>query len=87
MSDLTLACWFDMGDATCMLPDDHDGPHEPTPNNEIWVSLPPNETRRLRPDVTPVAHPTIGVVPALLLGVLSVPWWIGMWQIVQWILQ
>lgn len=43
-------CWFDFwadiedGDTslpghTCMLPDGHDGPHEPTPDKEILISF------------------------------------------------
>ena len=37
---LDLDCWFDFGDGhTCMLPDEHDGPHEPTADSEIIIRL------------------------------------------------
>ncbi len=87
MSDLELGCWFDMGDATCQLPDDHDGAHEPTPDSEIFVELveTTNEPALLRPDVTPVTPPPIRLAPALLSVVLSIPWFIGLWQIVRWV--
>ncbi|KKN15589.1 hypothetical protein LCGC14_0984390 [marine sediment metagenome] len=88
MSDMEIACWFDMGRSTCLLPDDHDGPHEPTPDSEIFVELvdkPTTEPVLLRPDVTPVVSPTIRL-PGILVGVvLSIPWWIGLWHIVRWI--
>jgi hypothetical protein len=40
-------CWFDfesseylqMPGHTCMLPDGHDGPHEPTPDAEIMIGF------------------------------------------------
>lgn len=34
-------CWFgfDDGEHTCLLLDGHDGPHEPTPDDEIVVSV------------------------------------------------
>ncbi len=35
-----LRCWFDFQDShTCMLPNDHDGPHEPTPDKDIIIRL------------------------------------------------
>ena len=35
-----LHCWFDFGDSrTCVLLDEHDGPHEPTPDNDILITL------------------------------------------------
>ncbi len=36
-------CWFDFKDdtATCMMPKSHDGPHQPTSDNNILVSLAP----------------------------------------------
>ena len=39
----------------------------------------------LRPNVTPVNPPPIGVGPLILVAVASIPWWIGVWQIVRWI--
>ena len=87
MGDLGLGCWFDMGDATCQLPDDHDGPHEPTPDSEIFVELveTTNEPAPLRPNVTPVVSPPIRVRGVLLGVVLTIPWWIGVWHILKWI--
>ena len=39
---MTLHCWFDFEDGhTCMLIDEHDGPHEPTPDSDILISLAP----------------------------------------------
>ena len=39
-------CWFDfhtmLPGHTCMLPDGHDGPHEPTSDSDILISLVPN---------------------------------------------
>lgn len=33
-------CWYDFENGhTCMLPDEHDGPHEPTPDSDILISL------------------------------------------------
>jgi hypothetical protein len=84
MSDLELGCWFDMGDAVCLLPDEHDGPHQPTPDSEIMVSL---VSKRLRPDVTPVTQPPIGLRGVVLSVTLSIPWWIGAYQIIRWILR
>ncbi len=38
MSD--LYCWFDFKDGhTCMLPKGHDGPHEPTSDDDIMIRL------------------------------------------------
>ncbi len=67
-----------------MLPFDHDGPHVPTPHDEIWIEV-VTEQRPLRPNVTPINQPAIGVLPIVTLCVLSVPWWVGVWQIVRWI--
>lgn len=39
----------------------------------------------LRPNVTPVNQPAIRLLPLLFAVLLSVPWWIGAWQIVRWI--
>ncbi len=40
MNVTPLHCWFDFEDGnTCMLVDEHDGEHEPTPDNEIVVSF------------------------------------------------
>jgi hypothetical protein len=37
-----LNCWFDFEDGhTCMLPDEHEGPHEPTPDSDIIIRLTP----------------------------------------------
>lgn len=48
---LTLHCWFDFDDGewldddtktpshTCMLEADHDGPHEPTPDDKIVIGF------------------------------------------------
>lgn len=36
------SCWFinfEDADHTCMLPDGHDGPHRPTSDDDILVSL------------------------------------------------
>ena len=42
MSD--LHCWFDSEDGhTCMLSDGHDGPHEPTSDSDIIISIDPLE--------------------------------------------
>lgn len=36
----TLDCWFDFEDGhTCIAPAGHDGPHEPTPDDEIVIQL------------------------------------------------
>jgi hypothetical protein len=86
MSDLELGCWYDFGEATCQLPDDHDGPHEPTPDNEVWVTL-TDEQRPLRPNVTPVVQPVMRLRGVVLAVALSIPWWVGAYQIVRWILQ
>ncbi len=33
-------CWTNIGsNATCMMPADHDGPHEPTPDEDIIIRL------------------------------------------------
>ena len=87
MSDLGLGCWFDMGDAVCLLPDDHDGAHEPTPDDEIFVELveTTNEPAPLRPNVTPVVSRAFRPRAMLLSVVLPIPWLIGVWHIVQWI--
>lgn len=37
-AELWIASW-DAGDATCMLPADHLGPHEWTPDDEIRVEF------------------------------------------------
>ncbi len=56
-----------------------------------WADNPPIETESvwqphpLRPDVTPVTPPPIRLAPALLSVVLSIPWFIGLWQILRWI--
>ena len=35
-----LHCWFNFRDGhTCMLADEHDGPHEPTADSEILIGL------------------------------------------------
>lgn len=35
-----LHCWFDFEDGhTCMLPNSHDGSHQPTPDEEIIISI------------------------------------------------
>ncbi|KKK69014.1 hypothetical protein LCGC14_2938290 [marine sediment metagenome] len=89
MSYLELGCWFDMGDATCLLPDEHDGAHEPTPDNEIFIELVDKPTTdnpvSLRPDVTPVTPRAFQPRTMLLSVVLPIPWLIGVWHIVQWI--
>lgn len=37
---MALHCWFDFEDGhTCMLEDGHDGPHEPTADDEIVVTF------------------------------------------------
>jgi hypothetical protein len=45
---MRVKCWFDFDDAewetgtpghTCMLPDGHEGPHEPTPDDQIIISF------------------------------------------------
>lgn len=86
MSGLELGCWFDFGKATCQLPDEHDGPHEPTPDSEVWVSL-TDEQRPLRPNVTPVVQSPIRPGSVLLSVVLSIPWCVGAWQILRWIIR
>lgn len=42
---------------------------------------------RLRPNVTPVNRPAMRLGSTLLLIVLSIPWFVGVWQIVRWILR
>lgn len=35
-----MSCWFDFEDGhTCVLPRGHPGPHEPTPDVEIIISV------------------------------------------------
>lgn len=41
----------------------------------------------LRPNVTPHNEPIIRVGPLLTAAVLSIPWWLGVWHIVLWIIQ
>ena len=37
-------CWFEpKGGYTCMLPEGHDGPHKPTSDDDILISLAPSE--------------------------------------------
>ena len=45
-------CWFDFGDHTCMLADGHDGPHEPTSDDDILISLDPADPLVLALGVT-----------------------------------
>ncbi len=45
-------CWFDFGNHTCMLADKHDGPHEPTSDNDILISLDPADPLKLKVKVT-----------------------------------
>ena len=34
-TQMVLHCWHDFGAATCMLPDGHDGDHEPTLDDDV----------------------------------------------------
>ena len=41
-------CWFEPKDGyTCMLAAKHDGPHEPTSDNDILISLAPPEASHI----------------------------------------
>ncbi len=42
-------CWYEPKDGyTCMLPEDHDGSHKPTTDDDILISLaPPEDTDRI----------------------------------------
>lgn len=68
-----MTCFFTDGDATCILPDEHDGPHELTPDDEILVSLVTQDSHTIPHDFD------LDKSAGFLIGRLSVKrkrsWW------------
>ncbi len=49
------------------------------------ITMNNSNVHQLRPNVTPVTPPAIKLIPLLIIVIATIPWWVGVWQIVRWI--